>query len=157
MSVSYDVAAIGNAIVDVISPAEDAFLAANELVKGSMMLIDEQRAHDLYGRMGQAIETSGGSAGNTVAGVASLGGRAAYFGKVATDQLGEVYVIGVDPAAAGGGLGKALLGAGLTYLRSRGNSRVELYVESDHPTAIGLYLGAGFSESSRDALYRTRA
>jgi sugar/nucleoside kinase (ribokinase family) len=110
MSVSYDVAAIGNAIVDVIAPAEDAFLAANGLVKGSMMLIDEARAHDLYGRMAQAIEASGGSAGNTVAGVASLGGRAAYVGKVATDQLGEVFAhdtraLGVHfltPALAGG-------------------------------------------------------
>jgi len=60
-------------------------------VKGSMMLIDEARAHDLYGRMAAGIETSGGSAGNTVAGVASLGGNAAYLGKVAKDQLGEVF------------------------------------------------------------------
>src|SRR5579864_2196144 len=92
MSASYDVAAIGNAIVDVIAPADDAFLGANELVKGSMMLIDEPRAHELYGRMAAGIETSGGSAGNTVAGVASLGGRAGYVGKVAKDQLGEVFI-----------------------------------------------------------------
>ena len=91
MSASYDVAAIGNAIVDVIAPAEDAFLAANGLVKGSMMLVDEDRARELYGKMAQAVEASGGSAGNTVAGVASLGGRAAYIGKVAEDQLGEVF------------------------------------------------------------------
>jgi sugar/nucleoside kinase (ribokinase family) len=92
MSASYDVAAIGNAIVDVIAPADDAFLGVNALVKGSMMLIDEPRAHELYGRMAAGIETSGGSAGNTVAGVASLGGRAAYVGKVAKDQLGEVFI-----------------------------------------------------------------
>jgi sugar/nucleoside kinase (ribokinase family) len=92
MSVSYDVAAIGNAIVDVIAPADDAFLGANGLAKGSMMLIDEPRAHELYGKMAAGIETSGGSAGNTVAGVASLGGRAAYVGKVAKDQLGEVFI-----------------------------------------------------------------
>ncbi|HEX3405947.1 MAG TPA: adenosine kinase [Caulobacteraceae bacterium] len=92
MSVSYDVAAIGNAIVDVIAPADDAFLGDNALVKGSMMLIDEPRAHELYGRMAAGIETSGGSAGNTVAGVASLSGRAAYVGKVAKDQLGEVFI-----------------------------------------------------------------
>ena len=91
MSASYDVAAIGNAIVDVIAPAEDAFLATNGLVKGSMMLVDEDRARELYGKMAQAVEASGGSAGNTVAGVASLGGRAAYIGKVAEDQLGEVF------------------------------------------------------------------
>jgi sugar/nucleoside kinase (ribokinase family) len=92
MSASYDVAAIGNAIVDVIAPADDAFLGAHDLTKGSMMLIDEPRAHELYGHMAAGIETSGGSAGNTVAGVASLGGRAAYVGKVAKDQLGEVFI-----------------------------------------------------------------
>jgi sugar/nucleoside kinase (ribokinase family) len=92
MSVSYDVAAIGNAIVDVIAPADDAFLRANALDKGAMMLIDEARASELYARMAAGIEASGGSAGNTVAGVASLGGRAAYIGKVAKDQLGEVFI-----------------------------------------------------------------
>jgi mycothiol synthase len=69
--------------------------------------------------------------------------------------LGEVYVIGVDPDAAGGGIGKALLYAGLRHLRERGNTDVELYVESDHETAIGLYAGAGFVEVSRDVLYRS--
>ena len=92
MSVSYDVAAIGNAIVDVIAPADDAFLVDNALAKGAMTLIDEARASELYARMAAGIETSGGSAGNTVAGVASLGGRAAYVGKVAKDQLGEVFI-----------------------------------------------------------------
>jgi len=87
----YDLAAIGNAIVDVIAPADDAFLAAEGLTKGSMMLIDEAQATALYGRMAPGMETSGGSAGNTVAGVASFGGRAAYLGKVAGDQLGEVF------------------------------------------------------------------
>jgi sugar/nucleoside kinase (ribokinase family) len=92
MSASYDVAAIGNALVDVIAPAEDAFLVANGLAKGAMTLIDESRAHDLYGRMAPGSEISGGSAGNTIAGVASLGGRAAYVGKVANDQLGEFFI-----------------------------------------------------------------
>src|SRR3984957_18907989 len=91
MSASYDIAAIGNAIVDVIAPADEAFLVDNALTKGAMMLIDEARAHALYARMSAAIEASGGSAGNTVAGVASLGGRAAYIGKVAADQLGDVF------------------------------------------------------------------
>jgi sugar/nucleoside kinase (ribokinase family) len=91
MSASYDVAAIGNAIVDVIAPADEAFLVGNNLTKGAMMLIDEPRAHELYGKMAAAIEASGGSAGNTVAGVASLGGRAAYVGKVAADPLGDVF------------------------------------------------------------------
>ena len=87
----YDVAAIGNAIVDVIAPCEEAFLTAQGLVKNSMQLIDEDQAERLYGHMAPGIETSGGSAGITVAGVASLGGRAAFIGKVADDQLGEVY------------------------------------------------------------------
>jgi sugar/nucleoside kinase (ribokinase family) len=87
----YDVAAIGNAIVDVIAPADDGFLANEGMVKGSMSLIDDQQALALYGRMAPGIETSGGSAANTVAGIASLGGRAAYVGKVANDQLGAVF------------------------------------------------------------------
>jgi len=87
----YDVAAIGNAIVDVIAPCDDAFLERQGLVKNSMQLIDEGQAEELYGHMAPGIETSGGSAGNTVAGIASLGGRAAFLGKVADDQLGEVY------------------------------------------------------------------
>ena len=91
MTAQYDVAAIGNAIVDVIAQAQDEFLAAEALTKGSMMLIDEARAHQLYGHMGPGLETSGGSAGNTIAGIASLGGRAAYVGKVASDTLGEVF------------------------------------------------------------------
>lgn len=88
---TYDVAAVGNAIVDVLAPADDAFLAAEGLVKGSMGLIDDARARDLYARMGAGVEASGGSAANTVAGVASLGGRAAYVGKVGADPLGEVF------------------------------------------------------------------
>ena len=91
MSERYDVAAIGNAIVDVIATADDAFLAAEGMDKGAMMLIDEVRGRDLYSRMAPGVETSGGSAGNTIAGVASFGGRAAYLGKVAPDQLGDVF------------------------------------------------------------------
>ena len=87
----YDVLGIGNAIVDVISSAEDDFLVREGLVKGSMTLIDEARAEELYALMGPAIETSGGSAANTVAGVGSLGGSAAFIGKVKADLLGEVF------------------------------------------------------------------
>ncbi|MEI8394881.1 MAG: adenosine kinase [Rhodospirillaceae bacterium] len=86
-----DVIGIGNAIVDVISQADDGFLAANGIEKGSMTLIDAARAEDLYGRMGPGTEISGGSAANTMAGIASLGGRAAYIGKVSADQLGAVF------------------------------------------------------------------
>jgi len=87
----FDVLCIGNAIVDVIARVGEDFVSRHGLVKGSMNLIDEARAEQLYGDMGQAIEVSGGSAGNTAAGVASLGGRAAYFGKVKADQLGAIF------------------------------------------------------------------
>jgi sugar/nucleoside kinase (ribokinase family) len=96
----FDVAAIGNAIVDVLSPADDAFLAREGLAKGAMMLIDEARAKDLYGRMAPGVEASGGSAGNTVAGVAGLGGRAAYIGKVADDALGDIFAHDIRAAGA---------------------------------------------------------
>jgi sugar/nucleoside kinase (ribokinase family) len=86
-----DVLAIGDAIVDVIATAEDEFLTREGLPKGSMRLIDAAEATRLYGMMGQARETSGGSAANTMAGVAALGGRAGFVGQVATDQLGEIF------------------------------------------------------------------
>ena len=87
----YDVLCIGNAIVDIIAQCDEAFLVDNGIIKGAMNLIDAERAELLYSRMGPAIEASGGSAGNTAAGVASFGGRAAFFGKVSDDQLGEIY------------------------------------------------------------------
>ena len=90
-SAAIDVLGIGNAIVDVLSRADDAFLSKHGLVKGSMMLIDEQRAETLYAAMGPGVEVSGGSCGNTMAGVASFGGKGAYIGKVRDDQLGEVF------------------------------------------------------------------
>ena len=86
-----DVVGIGNAIVDVLSQADEAFIQKEKLAKGTMALIDEGRAHDLYGKMGPGIEASGGSAANTIAGIASLGGKAAYIGKVADDTLGKVF------------------------------------------------------------------
>jgi sugar/nucleoside kinase (ribokinase family) len=100
MTPLYDVAAIGNAIVDVIAPASDDFLADEGLVKGSMTLIDEDTGRDLYSRMAAAIEASGGSAGNTVAGVASLGGRAVHIGKLGRDTLGEVFVHDMEAIGA---------------------------------------------------------
>jgi len=86
-----DVLAIGNAIVDVIADATDDFLASEGLVKGSMRLIDAEEAERLYSHMGVGRQVSGGSAGNTAAGVAALGGRAGFIGQVAPDQLGEFY------------------------------------------------------------------
>ena len=89
---SYDVCGVGNAIVDVISPATDAFLVANTISKGTMTLIfDEPAVAALYGKMAPGREISGGSAANTLAGIASFGGRGAYIGKVSDDQLGEVF------------------------------------------------------------------
>ncbi|MFZ1815517.1 MAG: adenosine kinase [Rhizobiaceae bacterium] len=87
----YDVLTIGNAIVDIIARAEDDFLVRENIIKGAMNLIDAQRAEHLYQAMGPAMEASGGSAANTAAGIASLGGRAAYFGKVCNDHLGTIF------------------------------------------------------------------
>lgn len=88
---SLDVVGIGNAMVDVLAQTDDAFLAAQGLTKGTTALIDAKAAEALYARMGAGIEMSGGSAGNTVAGIASLGGRGAYIGKVRDDALGRVF------------------------------------------------------------------
>ena len=87
----FDVLTVGNAIVDIIARCDDQFLIDNEITKAAMNLIDAERAELLYSRMGPALEASGGSAGNTAAGVANLGGKAAYFGNVAQDQLGEIF------------------------------------------------------------------
>ncbi|HEX7008108.1 MAG TPA: adenosine kinase [Alphaproteobacteria bacterium] len=88
---TFDVVGIGNAIVDVLAHTDDAFLVENALAKGAMTLIDTVQAETLYQAMGPGIEISGGSAANTMAGFASLGGRGAFFGKVRDDQLGEVF------------------------------------------------------------------
>ena len=87
----YDVLGIGNAIVDVIARAEDDFLVAQGMHKGTMALIDEARAQAIYEAMGPATESSGGSAANTIAGVASFGARAAFVGKVKDDELGKAF------------------------------------------------------------------
>ena len=91
MSERYDVVGIGNALVDVLARVEDAFLTENGVEKGVMTLIDTARAAELYGRMGPATEISGGSGANTIAGLAMLGSRAAYVGKVKDDQLGAIF------------------------------------------------------------------
>ncbi|WJH41803.1 adenosine kinase [Aliirhizobium terrae] len=87
----FDVLAIGNAIVDILARCDDKFLEDNAIIKGAMNLIDAERAELLYSKMGPAVEASGGSAGNTAAGIAGFGGKAAYFGKVAEDQLGGIF------------------------------------------------------------------
>lgn len=87
----FDVLTIGNAIVDIIARCEEDFLSENQIIKGAMNLIDAERAQSLYSKMGQAVVASGGSAGNTAAGVANLSGKVAFFGKVANDELGEIF------------------------------------------------------------------
>src|SRR5689334_3593708 len=129
-----DVVGIGNAIVDVIAHADEAFVAAQGFAKGSMNLIDAPRAQSLYDAMGPAIESSGGSAGNTMAGIASLGGAGAYIGKVRDDQLGAVFrhdmtAIGVKfetPAATSG----------------PATARCLIMVTADGQRTMGTYLGA---------------
>ncbi len=101
MSLPVQVLGISNAIVDVLAHVEDEFLDRIDAPKHSMILIDEPRAREIYGMMGPATEMSGGSVANTIAGIANLGCRAAYIGRVADDQLGRIFVhdmksLGVD-------------------------------------------------------------
>lgn len=88
---SFDVVGIGNAIVDVLVTSDDAFLDNHGLTKGTMALVDESQAERLYASVGPGLETSGGSAANTLAGLAQLGGRAAFIGRVRDDQLGAIF------------------------------------------------------------------
>lgn len=88
---AYDVVAIGNAIVDVLASADDAFIASEAMAKGGMRLISADEARALYGKMGPAREISGGSGANTIAGLASLGRRCGFIGQVADDQFGRVF------------------------------------------------------------------
>jgi sugar/nucleoside kinase (ribokinase family) len=112
-----DVVAIGNALVDVLATATDADLEALDLVKGTMVLVDHDRAESIYASMGPTTEASGGSAANTAAGLAALGGRVAFLGRVADDQLGRAFThdirsIGVafDPVPTPSVPGEAVTG-----------------------------------------------
>src|SRR5262249_6998900 len=87
----YDVLGVGNAIFDVLVKTDEAFLVSHGMTKGSMALIDEAQAASIYRDMGPATEMSGGSAANTIVGIASLGARAAFVGKVKDDQIGQMY------------------------------------------------------------------
>jgi sugar/nucleoside kinase (ribokinase family) len=95
-----DVVGIGNAIVDVIASADDAFLERHGMIKGSMTLVDERRAEAIYEAMGSTVITSGGSAGNTIAGIASLGGKTGFIGRVREDDLGHAYRHDITAAGA---------------------------------------------------------
>jgi sugar/nucleoside kinase (ribokinase family) len=91
MARDFDVAALGNAIVDVIAPVGDDFLLKHNIAKGVMTLVDEYRAHQLYHAFGEKRESAGGSAANTTVGLASLGAKALFIGKVREDRLGESF------------------------------------------------------------------
>jgi sugar/nucleoside kinase (ribokinase family) len=145
----YDVAAIGNAIVDVIAPSSDDFLADEGLTKGSMALIDDAQAEALYGRMAAGIEASGGSAANTVAGVASLGGRSAYLGKVADDVLGQVFTHDIN--AIGVTFDVAPLVGG------PGTARCLINVTPDGQRTMSTYLGASIHLTPDDVDAKTIA
>ena len=129
-----DVIGIGNALVDVLSHAEEDQVTRQGLVKGTMHLVDEARAHTLYEAMGPGIEMSGGSAANTVVGVASFGGRAHYVGKVRDDQLGEVF--GHDLRATGVGYDTARATSGPP------TGRCLILVTPDAQRTMSTFLGA---------------
>jgi len=138
----YDVLGIGNAIVDVIARAEDDFLVANGMHKGGMALIDEARAQAIYDAMGPAVESSGGSAANTIVGVASFGGRAAFVGKVKDDGLGRAFAHDIRAARV----------AFDTPPASDGPSTARCYimVTPDGERTMNTYLGAAQDLHPRD-------
>ncbi|MGH6947398.1 MAG: adenosine kinase [Kiloniellales bacterium] len=130
----FDVVGLGNAIVDLLARADEAFLVRHDLVKGIMALIDEPRAEALYAAMGPAKEVSGGSAGNTMAGLASLGGHGAYIGKVKDDTLGKIFRH--DIRAAGVSFETAPATDGPSTARSF------ILVTPDAQRTMNTYLGA---------------
>jgi sugar/nucleoside kinase (ribokinase family) len=130
----FDVLTIGNAIVDIIARADDDFLVERGIVKGAMNLIDAARAETLYAAMGPALEASGGSAANTAAGVAGLGGKSAYFGKIAADALGGVFAH--DIRASGVHFASKALAAPPPTARSM------IFVTPDGERSMNTHLGA---------------
>lgn len=142
---AFHVAAIGNALVDIIADASDGFLQSQNISKGGMTLIDTARAESLYAAIGPAVEMSGGSAANTVAGIASLGGKAAFMGKVKTDQLGEIYRHDLKSQ----GVHFATTPSGTT---STPTGRCIILVTPDAERSMNTYLGAAveFGESDID-------
>jgi adenosine kinase len=133
-STRFDVLGIGNAIVDVIARTEDDFLIKQKMHKGGMQLIDEVRAQSIYDAMGPAVEISGGSAANTTVGVASLGARAAFVGKVKDDELGHVFAHDIRAAGV----------AFETPPASEGPSTARCYilVTPDGERTMNTFLGA---------------
>jgi sugar/nucleoside kinase (ribokinase family) len=137
-----DVVGIGNAIVDVLAQADESFITAEKLAKGTMALIDEDRARTLYERMGSGLEASGGSAANTIAGIASLGGHAAYIGKVADDLLGKVFAH--DLRATGVRYETAPLQGGPA------TARCLIFVTPDAQRTMNTFLGASVEFQAGD-------
>jgi fructokinase len=140
----YDILAIGNAIVDVVAPADEAFLAAHAMTKGTMALIDAGAADALYAAMPPGQESSGGSAANTAAVAAMLGARVAYLGKVADDTLGKVFRH--DITAAGVHYPTPALTGGAP------TARCLIVVTPDGQRTMNTYLGAcvAFAEADVD-------
>ena len=129
-----DVLAVGNALVDVVSSANEAFLAENGLSKGAMTLADTDMSERLYAAMGPGVEVSGGSAANTAVGVASLGGQAAFVGRVRDDQLGSVFAH--DIRSAGVEFGSRPVSSGPP------TGRCLIVVTPDAQRTMSTYLGA---------------
>src|SRR5881227_3925336 len=130
----YDVLGIGNAIFDVFAQTDEKFLADHGMAKGGMTLIDEARAASIYRDMGPATEMSGGSAANTIVGVASFGARAAFIGKVRDDELGRVFAH--DVRAAGVAFETPAASAGPS------TARCYVLVTPDGERTMNTYLGA---------------
>lgn len=141
----YDVTGVGNAIVDVIAPCNEEFLVEQSIEKGAMTLIDEARATQLYNEMAPAQEVSGGSAANTLAGIAAFGARGAYIGKVANDELGEIFRHDLNAAGVDYNT-KPLIGGAAT-------ARCLINVTPDAQRSMSTFLGASvfFSEEDIDA------
>jgi len=133
-STQFDVLAIGNAIVDVLARTDDAFLVQHKMHKGTMRLIDEAQATKLYDAMGPGVEISGGSAANTVVGVASLGARAGFIGKVKDDELGRVFAHDIRAAGVSFATPPASTGPS--------TARCYILVTPDGERTMNTYLGA---------------
>ena len=134
----YDVVAIGNAIVDVMAPCADALIDELGMTRGGMMLIDTDQAHVLYEAMGPAREISGGSAANTLAGLAALGSKCGFIGQVAEDQLGEVFAHDIRAA----GIAFDTAARAVTGENGPPTARCLIFVTPDGQRTMNTYLGA---------------
>jgi sugar/nucleoside kinase (ribokinase family) len=142
LSAEFSVLGIGNAIVDVLTHTDDAFLERQALPKGTMTLVDEERAETLYRLMEGTVKCSGGSAANTVVGVASLGGRGAYVGKVRDDELGRVFTEDIRSVGVSYELAAARTGPS--------TARCMIFVTPDAQRTMQTFLGASATLSPQD-------